>query len=260
MTLELLPRPPRRVRGRTGGAFWVGRIFTLPHTLVCIGATGYLVFLVLWKVAGADVPGVVTGTEVWHSRRGTDGYNIRFRYQVDGQTKSGSDGASPALYQRYRSGNGTNPAITVHYFALGPLERAGVANGESAWTEIGLFALWVAFFDSIVSIFVYLLWVKPLRARWLYRHGEAVSGTLLRKRSQIGRSSTYYVSYWFENPLSGQQIEAEIEVWNAADWHLAVEGQPVVILYAPGHPKRNTVYEFGGYRVDSDDGKQFSDT
>ncbi|HWX20321.1 MAG TPA: hypothetical protein VN578_10515 [Candidatus Binatia bacterium] len=44
------PPPPRRVRGNLGGTgqFWFVRIFMLPHTLIGIGAFGYLVFLILW--------------------------------------------------------------------------------------------------------------------------------------------------------------------------------------------------------------------
>ncbi|HEX9047904.1 MAG TPA: hypothetical protein VF988_12845, partial [Verrucomicrobiae bacterium] len=40
-----LPPPPRRVRGGPGGGIWFGRIFMLPHTLIGIGAAGYLLFL-----------------------------------------------------------------------------------------------------------------------------------------------------------------------------------------------------------------------
>jgi len=35
------------------------------------------------------------------------------------------------------------------------------------------------------------------------------------------------------------------------DWELANEGQAVTVLYAPDHPKRSTVYEFGGYKVET---------
>ncbi len=50
--------------------------------------------------------------------------------------------------------------------------------------------------------------------------------------------------------FSGQEYESEIQVWKAEDWQQAMEGQPVTVLFTQNNPKRSTVYEFGGYRVE----------
>lgn len=252
MNPEFLPRPPRRVRGRLGGGIWFARIFMMPHTLIGIGAAGYLVFLLLWRLLGSDIPGTVVGSKISHSSKHGDSYVLNYQFQAGGQTKSSSDGVSLALYQRYQNRNETNPPVTVHYFSIGPLEHSALHTGSSLWGEIGALTLWASFWNLIISIFLYQYWVKPLRARMLYRNGEATAGTLLRKRVQKGKTSTYYVSYKFNDPFSGKVFESEIQVWNPAEWHLAMEGQPVTVLYSRDNPKRSTVYEFGGYRVEGE--------
>jgi len=253
MTPESLPWPPRRVRGKLGGVLWFGRIFMLPHTLIGIGAASYLLFMLLWRVAGADVPGQVTGSEISHSRKGGDRYILKYQYRVNGQTKSGADGVSRTVYERYPSGNAANPPVPVRYFSIGPLAYAKLHEDDNLWAGIGFLALWVAFWNFVVSIFLYQYWITPLRTRRLYRMGEATLGTVLRKKVKTGKSTTCYATYAFHDPFSGKVIETEMTVWNVADWQQVVEGQPVTVLYAADNPKRSTVYELGGYRVESDD-------
>jgi hypothetical protein len=97
---------------------------------------------------------------------------------------------------------------------------------------------------------LYVYWIHPLRVRRLYRHGQATSGILTGKRVRKGRGDTYYVSYTFRNPFTGETIEREIHVWDAVAWATGWVGEPVTVLYAAGNPKRSTVYEYGGYKVD----------
>jgi hypothetical protein len=252
MTPDSLPQPPRRVRGKLGGGLWFIRIFIMPHTLVGIGAAGYLVFLLLWRLFGADIPGTVTGTRVSHSSKHGDSYILNYQFQADGQTKSNSATVSYILYQDYPARSGNNPPVTVHYFSLGPLDHSTLRENGSLWSEIGFLALWAGFWNTVIGAFVYQCWVKPLRTRMLYKHGEAAAGTVLRKRTRTGKSTSYYVTYSFLDPYSGRSIETEMLVWNAVDWQPITEGQAVTVLFSRNNPKRSTVYECGGYRVVDD--------
>ena len=92
----------------------------------------------------------------------------------------------------------------------------------------------------------YLLWIKPLRTRWLYKYGETASGVVVDKRTQAGKGTRYYISYAFNQPFTGEQLKGEVEV-QAADYERASINQPVTVLFAPTKPQRSTVYEFGGY-------------
>ena len=129
MTPESLPQPPRRVRGRLGGGLWFGRIFMLPHTLVGIGVIGFLIFMVLWQIAGSDIPGTVTGSRISHSTKHGDSYIFEYQFEAGGQRKQGSDSVSRALYDQYKPGIEAQPGVTVHYFAIGPLEHSALRTG-----------------------------------------------------------------------------------------------------------------------------------
>jgi len=249
-----LPPPPRRVRLESGGCgLWFGRIFILPHTLIGIGAIGYLLFLVLWALFGRNIPGVVNDTEVTHTSKGGESYRLKFEYQVNGRTKTGSDNVDEAVYQQFRSAEISN--ITVRYFGLGPLGHGERYDGntEGRWALVGFMVLWAGFWNGIMSIFWYVLWIKPLRYRWLYKHGVTTTGTVAGKRTRSGKSTRYFISYTYRDPVSGQALNAEILVSGAA-WNQATAGEPVTVLYAPDKPKRSTIYEYGGYSVDLDGG------
>lgn len=230
------------------GELWFGRIFILPHTIVGIGGAGYLVFLFLWALVGSNIPGVVTGTEITHSSKSGDRYILKYQYQAGAETKSGSGSVSQTIYDRFQSRELTN--VTVRYFSLGPLEHANLHESGYRWRSLGMTLLWVGFWNSILSVFVHELWIKPLRRRQLYRHGAATAGTVLSKRVKTGKSSYYYVSYTFTDPTTGTSVNAETQVWSKATWDRAEAGQSVTVLYAPDNPKRSTIYEFGGYYVD----------
>ena len=248
-----LPPPPRRVRAKLGGSIWFGRIFLLPHTLIGIGAAGYLLFLLLWQLLGTDIPGTITDKKIQYSSKHGKHYQLTYEYKAGGGPQFGTQNVSPALYQSYHPREATNPPVTVHYFAIGPMKHTALRESGSLWSGIGFMALWTGFWNLVVFIFVYQFWIKPSQAKRLYRYGEAATGTVLDKRLSATRSSTrkptYYVSYEFREPSSGQTLQNEIQVWNPAAWEQAEDGQIITVLYLRDNPRQNTAYEFGGYRV-----------
>jgi len=134
------------------GELWFGRIFILPHTLVGIGATGYLLFLFLWALVGRSIPGVVTGSETTDSAKHGIRYFLKYQYQVGAETKSGSGSVTETVYERFQARELTN--VTVRYFSLGPLEHAALHESKKRWGEVGMMLLWVAFWDSVLSVFL----------------------------------------------------------------------------------------------------------
>jgi hypothetical protein len=222
----------------------------MPHVLVGIGAIGYWFFLLFWSLFGTDLKAVVTDTSTSHSSKGGTTYSIKYEFKVGDQTHSGSDGVSQALYEKYKGQDDPRPEVTVRFFAIGPLDHAELLTGKSKWGSLGFMTLWTGFWNSITGIFVYMLWIRPLQVRKLYKYGEATDGTLIGKRVSRGKkSTTYYATYTFRHPQTGTEIKREITVWNTAAWNVLMEGQEITVLYDPQKPARSTIYELGGYEV-----------
>jgi len=243
-----LPAPPRRVRGFLcgGGESWFGRLFTLPHTLIGLGATAYWLFLWCWAWFGTDIDAVVTGTDFQESRKGGTTYLVRYEYRNDGEIKSGSSAVSLAAYNRHKT-EGNRARTTVRHLSFWLFDHTSLREQVSLWNPAGLFTIWVLFWDIAIGSVFYLLWIKPLRTRWLYKYGETASGVVVGKRTQSGKGTRYFVSYVFNQPFTGEQLQGEVEVARAADYDGASIHQPVTVLFASTKPHRSTVYELGGY-------------
>jgi hypothetical protein len=251
MSVPTLPSPPRRVRGLLagGGEGWLGRIFILPHTLVGVGAAGFWIFLLLANLFGTDLQGVVTGTKTSHSRKGGTSYSAQYEYEVDGRKMKGSDGIGFAACEQFNREKDSKPSVQIQYFALGPWHHARLRIAGGFWREVGFMTLWVAFWNSIVGFFIYMIWIQPILVRQLYKHGLEAAGVITNKRARTGKSTSYYISYKFDDPRSGSPIQSEIQVYNHKKWNMASVGEPVTVLYAPDKLKRSTVYEYGGYEL-----------
>jgi hypothetical protein len=234
--------------GTSQGGIWFGRIFILPHTIIGICAFGYLIFLLMWLLFGTDIPGVVTGTESEAYSKGVH-YRVKYTYELGPEIKRDSQAVSQRVYERFHEQENDKPRVTVHYFALGSYEHQRLREGGSLWKEVGAIAAWAGFWNTILTVFIYHLWVEPLRLRRLYKYGEATSGTLVSKREQQGRSTTYYVTYTFKVNETGELRQVESVAGNVAMWKMIPAGSAVTVLYARDNPKRSTVYELGGYAV-----------
>ncbi len=243
------PLPPRAVKGGPGASIWFTRLFLLPHTLVGISAFFVWIFVWLWILFGTDTPGKVTGSKTSYSRKGGTTFSLQYQYDDGQQIRNDSDSVKNEIYQEFQGKKETWPAVTVHHIELGPLHRAKLKESQSLWGLLGFLTLWMAFWNSIMSIFIYQLWVKPLQARWLCRHGWATSGTITGKRCRSGKSTTYYVSYTYKAPDSIEPFNREMVVLKSGIWSGIAENQKVTVLYSPNHPKRSTVYEFSGYTM-----------
>lgn len=245
-----MPPPPRTVRGKLGSGIWFGRIFIIPHTLIGIGILIYWIFTALWVFFGSDISGSVIKAEIRYSSKHGDKYELTYQFIAGGKMKYRTDSVSYAFYQRYLSRDKDEDfPVTVHYLSIGPLEKSAMREGGSLWSGyLGLTVI-LLFWNVVVSIITYQLWVKPLQSRFLYINGQATNGTVISKRSYKGKSTAYYVTYSFQDPYSGKEFEREMAVWRSADWQRAVQGQSVTVLFSRNNPKRSTVYEFGGYEV-----------
>jgi hypothetical protein len=249
-----LPEPPRQVRGGPGCAVWFVRIFILPHMAAGIFIAAMLVLTVLVALFGTDSTGSVLALSTSRGRKGGTTYTVKYRYCIGWSCYTNS---ASVAWQLFSSLNGPHSLegqpvpVKVRYVQLGPLHYHVFTEEHSAWGEALSLLLFALFWNAIISVFVYALWIAPLRLRLLIRNGQAVAGQVVTSRVRRGKSTSYYATFRFIDPENGQEIQREMTLPDRAQYDRARAGLPVTVLYDPRKPKRAIAYELCGYRVGS---------
>lgn len=247
------PPPPRTVRGGPGCAIWGVRVFILPHMAVGVVMIGLLLMTLAVALFGTDVPATLTNIHTSHSRKGGTIYHVGYTYRFAGRdyTNSGTVGAQTYSQLKRASAEDAPPAtLRVRHFELGPIHYQVLTEEHSAWNSVVPLLCFVLFWHGILSVFVYLVWVSPIRTARLIRHGEAAPGAIVKVRESRGNKSTsYYATFRFNDPATGTEIQREMRLPGRAQYDLAQPGVAVTVLFDPRKPRRALVYEFSGYRV-----------
>jgi hypothetical protein len=108
------------------------------------------------------------------------------------------------------------------------------------------------FWNGILSVFLWTLYVRPWRGRMLVRNGTPVVGIVRSWAPQPGKGGpAYRLTYEYAaadssglaEPRSGKMTTRRKE---AADY---LPGRLVTIVYDPRKPARSVIYELADYRV-----------
>lgn len=141
-----------------------------------------------------------------------------------------------------------SPTLPIRAYAIGPFAYARANEHEWGF----LFMLIPAIFAPLGLLLSFALYLAIiLRPRWrraLYTHGTPVPGTIIRKYiSTTKYGYIHYLQYTF-TPERASAPLYNAEMVGPKAYETAAEGAPVTVLYDPLKPKRNTMYEYGGYR------------
>ena len=237
-----LPPPPRKVRGHVGWGVWFLRIFVLPHTCLGIMIVGIVLLRVLTALFGTDRDAVVTKADR-RTSKGETFHVVDYAYRVNGHDYSSSESVSPSVYALNGTSDG-KATVRVRYFGIDGAHYSLIVQGISWWKSIGGMLLMALFWNGILSIFLYIAWIDPIRHRQLMRDGSVTTGTIVGRNISRGKTVRYYAVVRF-----GEDIERHVSI-SEQDYEVATEGRPVTVIYDPRKPKRATVYEFSGYTVD----------
>lgn len=240
------PPAPRDIRRKTApGCTLTGiRLFILPH--MCVGV-GMLLFLA-WELSvllfGTSSTGNVTGR---HTKPSSKGGPTRFIDYAYGNRIADHQQVAFNDYQRLATGSPVKVrslTIAGHSFSLliDPL--------APTLRDIGFLAFFSCFWNGVVCIFVWTLYVLPWRRKWLARNGEPVVGRVTSKVSLPGKNGkTYSVKYDYASS-DGLARSGEMPIEPIA-YEETREGQNVIVLYDPMKPNHSVVYEFGEYGVNT---------
>jgi len=138
--------------------------------------------------------------------------------------------------------------IQILAYALGPAIYSRAVEHEWGF----MFWLIPAIFVPTLGLLCWALYlalvVRPRRVRWLYTDGPGVVGQIFEKRRWVTKYGVVRLVYYVFRP-AGESADRVGQVMVAGEEELATAtpGKQVLVLYDPARPKRNTVYEYGGY-------------
>lgn len=244
-----LPAPPRSVRGGPGFTIWFMRIFMLPHLLVGVYLLCQAVLIVLIVLFGTDLTGTVTKATPRTTKSGAK-YELEYRYTVKGHEYTDARTAGESSYTPAPQSSGAEGAlgtVQLRHLGIRDFHQSILLENHSAWRSIpGPLAICL-FWNTIVSLFVAVVWVAPISRRLLVKYGEATAGTVVGRFTQSGKSTTYHVSLLFRHPQTGEFISCEMQVPTKELYDSAETGRKLTILFSPRKPKHAVAYELSGY-------------
>ncbi|HEV8379790.1 MAG TPA: DUF3592 domain-containing protein [Tepidisphaeraceae bacterium] len=241
-----VPRPIRRRSGalaaRCGLVF--GRLFILPHILVGI-AMAFMVPMTSVKMFFGDA-GEGRIVKKWTTSGEETNYHIKYEYDADGVHHTAECTCSRSAYDAMGDPARTQPSIEIRSVnLLGQHFHESLLPGEWRLGKIGFYLLFALFWNGVLSVFVYVLWIAPWRTRQLYRRGRPVPGRIYSKRISSGEDTTYYLDFEFIQPRFGM-IRLHQSV-SSQRFNSANEGQLVTVLCYPQKKSPAVIYEYGDF-------------
>lgn len=239
---------PRKVRYRhKAGCFslWGGRLFILPHTLVGIGLIVVLIMKMSLGLLGSETDGRIENIETKASKNGNERYKLSYRFFHAGeyyQDHSDVDGPLPEEWTK-------NSRVPIKYLAILPSHASDIIEPNKRFPNNTLFIVGMAlFWNGILSVFVYSIYIFPYRQKQLLRHGHEVAGKLTAMiTTQTTRPTERYravysyrvagVDYQNTVPLDRQQA------------HTLHEGIIVRVIYDPNKPQRAIAVELSPWEI-----------
>jgi hypothetical protein len=225
------------------------RLFILPHTLIGFGALFLIVFEPLFLILTPNIPATVVALTPHTSRKSGTTYRATYRFSpadAPGVSITGEEEISDAEFRALHLGSPihvhTGAVASHRYTCLSRTFGGHVCHRYPIW-------LCALFWNSIISVFLYIAWVVPIRNRNLVRFGDPVGGQITGKSVIRGKSTTYRLDYEFTPIGDHQPRKGSIAVAAKAIFDQAIEGQNVTVLYNPSRPGRNVAYEFSDYVV-----------
>jgi hypothetical protein len=241
----VFPPPPREIRRKLGRgcATSFTQLFILPHILIGIGSIVFLIGDAGLLAFGTSTPATVTKREMQTSRKGHTSYYVDYTYLADGKSYTERIGVSAERYGQLSPG----ATLAVKSFHIGNLGTSVVVDPIGvALKSLGMLFVWSAFWNGIVSIFFWQLYVLPLRRRWLAKNGQAIWGKIVWKDTRsVKGGKTYYLRYAYYF-ASGIHNTSEFAV-SRREYDGAEIDQKVLVLYSPQKPKLSILYGFGDY-------------
>jgi hypothetical protein len=226
----------------------------LPHTIagivilcVAIASTGLFVAVGL---LGNTHDGKIVRKDDTRSTKGNRHYYVQYQYEVDGGHYSGEVKVSKEHYDDVREGD----AITVRAWDAMP-DSGQWPRVPGHWPIEDLGGKWffAVFWNGILSVFLWLMYVRPWRQRQLVRFGILTKGIIREVKTHMNKGTkNYVICYDYAAPSTDErpgQVYAGKLTSIAKSAQLAAAGDVPTVLYYPHKPWRSVLYAYSDYRV-----------
>lgn len=243
------PRPLKTKKGK-GQSYGCLRIFILPHLLVGIVILALVLFQLSLVLFGETVNGTVTGSSSTSDDEGVS-YVLDYTYRYEFTTYAGQSSVTQGMYENAAPGD----IVRVRVHPLAPGWWSEIEDGGGPGEELAFMGVFALFWNGILSVFIWMAYVIPIRQRRLVAYGTVADGRILSKKHQGGTKGTRTVRYRFHPTgtavtASGTPIEAEMTV-DAADYQSAQEGAHVTVIYSAAGPSRSIIYDYAPWEIRS---------
>jgi hypothetical protein len=256
---ELNQPPPRAVRYRdglnVGCGLWAPRLLILPHTIVGIGALSVALYFTALFIAvglfGADYEGKITKKDDSRAVKGTKYYYAKYEYTVVDQQHNAEVEVSAERYAEINEGD----AITVRALEFAP-ESGQWPRVPGHWPikDLGAKLFFALFWNGVVSIFLWHLYVPYWRQWLLVRHGVPTSGIIRKITVQRSKGSqSYRIDYEYAAIPVDDCLSKTFQgktTSRVKGVEFANVGDLITVLYRPNKPHRSVAYRYSTYRAD----------
>jgi hypothetical protein len=196
---------------------------------------------------GAPVTAIIDGRDSAMGRKRIN-YEYRYHYLLDGRRFDQTEGTGEETYNLTHVGDrfsGRATTLFGHTLFLSPERSIGIG----ILPLLGIALFW----NSILSAFVYQVWVVPLRERWVAMMGVAVrgvvTGTSERTSTRRDKSTRYYIACSFTT-VDGRGYSGKHQI-SAAEYQTIQKGDSVTVLYDLRRPSWNLPYGYCDLVVES---------
>lgn len=249
---------------------WFERLFILPHILVGIGLLIYPVLLGARTLYGVEVPATVVDRIKYRDSDGDKHYKLEIEYDYQGKGYFEDIGLNRKQYRNYKVGE----KIYVHFLPLArsytqEVRAQGTTYEAPEIQTIAFYLFFASFWNCIVGLFFFIMYIAPVIEWWLLRYGRVSTGLVKGKRiDNSGDNTRYEIEYVFTPGKRASSVSSYLTDHNSVKFQtstrhsrkgLAVvskhsydrinNGDKLSVLYLPTFPKINMTLELSEYEL-----------
>jgi hypothetical protein len=250
-----VPRPTRRRGGMAVGCgLWFIRLFLLPHTLgglailfaAVVGTFSYLGV----ALSGVEMEGRITRKTEVKARKGKKiTYTLYYAYTVEGLEYAGNDTVSKEEYAARKEGQ----AIPLRVVPWAPLAHWTRLPGSSPGVSLVGYWAGALFWNGIMMLFLWVLWIQPWQQWRLVRWGVPTLGIVRDvKTTPMKRGYSYTVHYEYTSvpvDYEPEQLLTSSVSSHTEEARAIKKGDVLTVLHDPKRPQRSIPYKLADFEA-----------